>query len=370
MAKRAAFLSFRFGLTDGVSVVARTWMEAFEEFGYEVITVAGDANADRTVSGLELSDAAEKAPETVPDESPISVDETALTERLTDALSDADLVVVENLLTIPMNLTASRAAARVLAGRPALLHHHDPPWHRERFAHVTELPATDPSWRHVAINRILRDELADRGIAAAIIYNGFPTPVRRSRRETEQLRRDVRRSVGIGSEELVVAHPVRAIQRKNIPAAIRLAEAVGATYWLLGPAEEGYGEELQRLFSEAACKVVHHEWTDVEGIYAAADHIAFPSTWEGFGNPPIEAALYRKTVSVGDYPVGKELRAFGFDWFDPTDSHGIAAALAEPDSPSVSALLDNNERVASENFSLGRMRNSLHQLLDNAGWLP
>jgi hypothetical protein len=73
---------------------------------------------------------------------------------------------------------------------------------------------------------------------------------------------------------------------------------------------------------------------------------------------------------VGEYPVGKELRAFGFDWFDPTDSHGIAAALAEPDSPSVTAMLDCNERVAREHFSLGRMRNSLHQLLDGAGWLP
>ena len=359
MTKRAAFLSFRFGLTDGVSVVARTWMDAFKEFGLEVVTVTGDASADRTVLGLGLSGTTDSADT-----------ETAMTGALTDALADADLVVVENLLTIPMNLAASRAAAQVLAGRPALIHHHDPPWHRERFAHITELPATDSAWQHVAINRILRDELAERGIAAAIIYNGFPTPVRRSRTETEHLRRDVRRSVGIGAEELVVAHPVRAIERKNIPSAIALAEAVGATYWLLGPAEEGYSSELKHLLDAASCKVVHHEWTDVEGIYAAADHVAFPSTWEGFGNPPIEAALYRKTVSVGEYPVGKELRAFGFDWFDSTDHQAVAAALAAPNSAEVTEMLNRNERVASENFSLGRMRNSLHQLLERADWLP
>jgi len=370
MAKRAAFLSFRFGLTDGVSVVARTWMDALTEFGFEVITVTGEPESDRTVPGLGLTSSPQLASSPTANSGQVPASDDALESALSAALSDVDLVVVENLLTIPMNLAASAAAAKVLAGRPALLHHHDPPWHRERFAHITELPATDPAWRHVAINRILREELAERGITAAIIYNGFPTPGRRSREQAQQLRRDVRRSVGIGADELVIAHPVRAIERKNIPAAIALAEAVGATYWLLGPAEEGYSDELNRLLGQASCKVVHHEWTDVEGIYAAADHIAFPSTWEGFGNPPIEAALYRTTVSVGDYPVAKELQAFGFDWFDPQDFAGIAAAIAAPDSAATVKMLNNNERIASDNFSLGRMRNSLQQLLENAGWMP
>ena len=361
MAPRAAFLSFRFGLTDGVSVVARTWMDAFEQFGFDVITVTGEQGAHRRVPGLGLPDRHGTVPE---------LDVATITAQLESALADVDLVVVENLLTIPMNLPASHATAAVLAGRPALLHHHDPPWHRERFEHVTELPATDPAWRHVAVNRILRDELAERQIAASIIYNGFPTPQRLSAAERRHLRSDVRRSVGIGAEDLVVAHPVRAIERKNVPAAIALAESLGATYWLLGPAEEGYGDELEKLLADARCAVVHHEWTDTEGIYAAADHVAFPSTWEGFGNPPIEAGLYRRTVSVGEYPVGAELRSFGFDWFSPTDVDGIAAALASPESSAVVAMLDRNERVASEHFSLGRMRNSLHGLLDEAGWLP
>ncbi|MEX0768618.1 MAG: hypothetical protein WD029_09120, partial [Microthrixaceae bacterium] len=214
MAKRAAFLSFRFGLTDGVSVVARTWMDAFTEFGFEVLTVTGEAESDRTVPGLGLGHATSGSTDL----------EAGLEAALGAALADADLVVVENLLTIPMNLAASSAAAKVLAARPALLHHHDPPWHRERFAHITELPATDPAWRHVAINRILRDELAERNISASIIYNGFPTPVRRSFEQAQQLRKEVRRSVGIGADELVIAHPVRAIERKNIPAAIALAK--------------------------------------------------------------------------------------------------------------------------------------------------
>src|SRR6476469_602585 len=102
MAPCAAFTSFRFGRTDGVSVVARTWMEAFESFGFDVVTVTGDADSDRPVDGLGIP-GADHPGEPNPD-----------SDQLAKALSDVDLVVVENLLTIPLNLPASRAVARAL----------------------------------------------------------------------------------------------------------------------------------------------------------------------------------------------------------------------------------------------------------------
>jgi hypothetical protein len=82
------------------------------------------------------------------------------------ALADVDLVVVENLLSIPLNLPASRALAEVLRGRPAILHHHDPSWQRERFVHITELPPRDKAWRHVTINKLTQRQMAERGIEA------------------------------------------------------------------------------------------------------------------------------------------------------------------------------------------------------------
>ena len=192
-----AFVSFRLGTTDGVSVVARTWQDAFEGFGYDTVTVAGDGPVDRTVAGLGLD--AREAPST---------------GEVEGALSDADLVVVENLLTIPMNLPASRVVAEVLRGRPTLVHHHDPPWQRERFAHVTELPVDDPAWRHVTINDLTRRQMAARGITATCIHNGFdPDPPTGDRSAT-------RASLGIADDETLVVHPVRAIERKRIPDAI------------------------------------------------------------------------------------------------------------------------------------------------------
>lgn len=338
-----ALVSFRLGLTDGVSVVAETWQRALGSLGFDVVTVAGEGPVDRMVAGLAI-DATRPPP-------------YGEVER---ALADADLVVVENLLTIPLNLAASRVVAEVLRARPAILHHHDPPWQRERFAHISELPPDDPAWRHVTINRLTRDELARRGMEATIIYNGFD-PLRSAGR-----RAHVRRQLGVAPDELLAAHPVRAIPRKDVPAAIGICEALGATYWLLGPAEEGYGPELERVLAAASCRVVHQSLPHGPDIYAAPDLVVFPSRWEGFGNPPVEAALAEVPAVVGHYPVAEELRALGFRWFDPSDLDAVRAFLAAPDRD----LLVSNRTLAEQHFSLGAMTAALADLLDDAGWLP
>ncbi len=314
-------------------------------------TVAGEGPVDRTVPALAIG-AAEQ-------------DLDLTTRQLSAALGDADLVVVENLLSIPLNLSASRATAAVLAGRPAIIHHHDPPWQRERFAHITELPPHDPAWRHVTINRMTVDEMADRGIEAVCIYNGFPIETGNGDRH------GVRASLGVTDDELLLAHPVRAIERKNIPAAIKLAERTNATYWLWGGAEDGYDAELAQILAHARCRIINSApAVGAADLYGAADAVIFPSLWEGFGNPPVEAAIHRVPAAVGPYPVADELRELGFRWLPTDDAAPLRKLLAEPDSPDVSAMLDNNQRVATTHLSLDSMEQAIRFLLDGAGWLP
>ena len=347
---RCSIISFRFGPTDGVSVVARNWADALHQMGFDVHWVAGGfepgwhANGATTVvPGLGIDD------DGPPDPS-----------ELATALAGADLVVVENLCTIPLNPVAAHAVAEVLRGRPAVLHHHDPPWQRERFAHVTDLPPDDPAWRHVTINDLTRLQMADRGIAAAVIHNGFdPDPPPGDRTRT-------RADLGVDDDTLLVAHPVRAIPRKDVGRAIGITAELGGTYWLLGPAEDGFGPELDHLLADAACPVLWEPAPTRSDIYAAADLVVFPSTWEGFGNPPVEAALFRRPAVVGDYPVADELRALGLEWFPADDLGPVRAWLAAPDP----ALLDRNWEVAARELSLDRMADRLRTLLDEAGWLP
>ena len=331
-----AIVSFRLGLSDGVSVVAARWGTILDRLGHKVVTVAGEGPVERRFEGLAIG-----APE------PPSADE------LGTALADADLVVVENLCTIPLNLPAARLLAGVLAGRPALLHHHDPPWQRERFAHITELPPDDAAWRHVTINRLTEREMAERGISATTIYNPFETGAPSGDRA------GTRRLLEVDDVELLVAHPVRAIPRKDIPRALRVCEDLGATYWLTGATEEGYEATLQRLLAEARCRVLRHPAPSAADIYAAADAVVFTSLWEGFGNPPVEAAVHGRPAIVSHYPVAAELRALGFDWFDPDDLAPLRAHLASGDAE----LLEHNRRVVEERLSMDVIGAQIAELL-------
>lgn len=338
-----ALVSFRLGGTDGVSIVAEAWGQSLASLGFTVTTVAGEGPVDHLVPGLAI--AAESPP-------------TAA--ELAAALDDVDLVVVENLCTIPLNLPAARVTAEVLAGRPAILHHHDPPWQRDRFAPITELPPDDPAWRHVCINRRTRAEMAERGLEAVTIYNGFATDLPTGDRD------GTRTALSVAPDEPLLVHPVRAIERKNVPVALELCAAVGGTYWLPGGAEEGYGPTLEGLLAAARCRVIRRSWTGRSDLYAASDAVLFPSTWEGFGNPPVEAALHGRQAVVGDYPVADELRALGFRWLPAHDPAPLAAWLADPDP----ALLAHNRSVATAHLSLDAQTEALRNLLDRAGWLP
>jgi glycosyltransferase involved in cell wall biosynthesis len=307
---RAVLVSFRLGAADGVSVEAAKWESALRRLGWTVHTVAGAGRPDLLVPGLDL-------------DSPEPPDEA----DLAGALNGADVVLVENLLSLPRNPAAAETLAGILRGRPALLHHHDLPWQRDQDFAVQVWPPDDPAWRHIAINELSRLQLAERGISAVTIYNTVEMGGGRGRR------RLARRRLRLNKRELLVLQPTRAIPRKNVAAGIAVAEHLGGAYWLTGPAEDGYGAALQALLDQARCPVLRRvpEGLSMADAYAAADVVVFPSTWEGFGNPVLEAAAYRRPLVVADYPVLGELRRLGFLWFSTDRLDLLRAFLDQPD---------------------------------------
>jgi glycosyltransferase involved in cell wall biosynthesis len=335
-------ISFRLGGGDGVSVEAAKWAGALRALGWEVRTVAGAGTVDHLLPGLAM-DAAEPPTRA----------------EVEDACAAADLVVVENLCSLPLNPPAAAVVARVCAGRPALLHHHDLPWQRPHLAHLPP-PPDDPRWVHVTINELSRAELAARGIAATTIYNAFdPEPAPGDRART-------RAALRLGEGEVMLLQPTRALERKNIAGALDLAAGVGGTYWLLGPAEDGYGPELDRLVARASCPVVLGQLPGgctIADAYAACDAVLLPSFWEGFGNPSVESATYQRALAIGPYPVAAELAAFGFRWFGVADPAPLAEWLEQRDG----ALLADNQRVAAAHFNLGDLPARLAGVLPRAG---
>ena len=336
-----AIVSFRLGGIDGVSVEAAKWAWAAEQLGHRVTTVAGEGPVDHRLPGLAI-DAADP---------PTADDVEAV-------LAGADVVVVENLCSLPLNPAAASVVAAALRGRPAVLHHHDLPWQRPHLADRPG-PPDDPAWRHVTINELSRRQLAERGIDAITVYNAFDADPPPGRREP------ARAALGLSSSDRLVLQPTRGLVRKNVAGGLAVAEAAGATYWLLGPAEDGYGPELDRLLAGARCPVRHGAPPGTTGpvtmadAYAACDAVVLPSTWEGFGNPTVESAVHRRPLAVGWYPVARELAAFGFRWFDAADPRSLAGWFDHPDPD----VVVQNAVVARDHFSLADLPGRLAGLL-------
>jgi glycosyltransferase involved in cell wall biosynthesis len=337
-----AILSYRLGMADGVSVTAAQWAVALRRLGARVTTIAGEGRADVLVPGLAVNAPAPPPP-----------------ERLAAALEGVDLVVVDNVCSLPMNRAVGEAVADHLVGRPAVLRHHDLPWEREQHAGVTSWPRDDAAWRHVTISELARRALAEqRGIAATTVYHGF------DERPWPRPRAQVRAELGLTGPEPLVLQPTRAIPRKNVEAGLALARALGGTYWLTGPAEDGFADRLERLVRTAGVPVVHGLPTGVPmaAAYAACDVVVLPSSWEGFGLPLVESALYRRPLAVGDFPVARELGALGFRWFTPAGLDALRRWLADPDP----ALLDHNEALARRHFGMDALVRRLDLLLSGS----
>jgi len=84
-----------------------------------------------------------------------------------------------------------------------------------------------------------------------------------------------------------------------------------------GPAPEGV---------ESLGRVPHDELVD---LYRRASALVFPSRYEGFGQPVLEALACACPVACSDLPPLREVAGDAAVYFDPDDPESIAAGVRE-----------------------------------------
>jgi glycosyltransferase involved in cell wall biosynthesis len=184
-----------------------------------------------------------------------------------------------------------------------------------------------------------------------------------------------RREFGFGADDFVLFQPARAIERKNVPGALRfarqlhaIAPALELKLWVSGPAEDGYAPVLERVIERAQIPMTIGRASTAGSAYAASDLVVYPSTWEGFGNPVVEAIAYRRACAAYPYPVLAELVAAGIRVFSTQQPDAIAKFLAEP--PVVrERYFDANISRARVSFSLDDLPAAIEETFAAHGWI-
>ncbi|MBI3162581.1 MAG: glycosyltransferase family 4 protein [Chloroflexi bacterium] len=414
------FISTRFAGTDGVSLETQKWAAVLERLGHACFYFAGacDRPAEKSqivpeafyrhpeidkinqqaYSGSwtvtrKAREAHPEIPALYKDSFSIYIRPPQMTRRVNELKEyfkqelykfarrfELEILIVENALTIPINLPLGLAITEFIAetGFPTIAHHHDFHWERQRFQVncvgdylAAAFPPNLASIRHVVINSIQAHQLASRqSLNSRVIPNvmDFDSPPP----DPDAYSYSVRADFGIKPGEYFLLQPTRVIQRKGIEHAVELAKRLELPAKLVishASGDEGTDYEQRiREYAHLLDVTVRFESDQVQDrrgltddgrkvytlgdIYPHADLVTYPSAIEGFGNAFIESVYYRRPILVNNYSIyevdikPKGFHAISFDGFINSDTlNKVRQILLNPAQA---------REWAEENYQLGQ----------------
>lgn len=410
---RIGFISTRLNGTDGVSLEVEKWAQVLRRLGHDLFYCAGElggyASGGTLIAQLHFDhqsavllsqrafgESAEGDGEKLCDEIYAAADEIRAPLRHFIRSNRLDLIIVQNALTIPMNLPLGVCLTGLIAelGITTIGHHHDFFWERHRYQTNnildlldTTFPSKLPSIQHVTINSIAQKRLkARRGIDSVVIPNvhDFATPAP----EIDAYNRDFREALGLAKDDLFILQPTRVIQRKGIELALELVHRLdlphahlfithrahdeGLSYWRWLKREAGVMRVDLRLIDHMIgterSRIDGHKVYSLWDAYPHADLVTYPSTYEGFGNALLEAVYFKRLVVVNRYPVyNADIGPLGFEFIE-LDGFVHEAAVEKThqllnDPEQVKTMAEKNYAIAQEHFSLEVLARKLKELL-------
>jgi glycosyltransferase involved in cell wall biosynthesis len=405
------FVSTRFGSTDGVSLETEKWAHVLKDLDQNLFYFAGMCDRPAEVSYV--------VPEAYFGHSAIlginntvfgsqirPPDVTRHIHELRDHLKhelysfvskfDIQLLIVENALSIPMNIPFGLALTEFIAetGIPTIGHHHDFFWERQRYLiNCVEdylemaFPPGLSAIKHVVINSMAAAEVGRRrGASTWIIPNvmDFDNPPPPPDDYTAHLRSDLK----VQPDEYFILQPTRIVRRKGIELAIELVKRLGLKARLvISHAGGDEGNDYERhvhIFSELLDVPVEfvsgiistqrgstpdgRKIYSLGDVYHYADLVTYPSLVEGFGNAFLEAIYYSRPMLVNNFAIyAKDIKIKGFkmvefDGFITEDAiRHVQRILQEPDY--TREMTGHNYELSKRFYSFTVLENHLRALL-------
>lgn len=409
--RRIGFVSTRFSTTDGVSLETQKWAHVLSELGHQLFYFAGLCNRPPEVSYVvpeahfdhpeirELSGIAYRLRVR-----PFNVTRRMrelqwhLKQHLYEFIKkfNIELLIVENALSIPMNIPLGLALTELIAetGLPTIGHHHDFSWERKRFLINCvgdyldmSFPPRLPTIKHVVINSLAAKQIARRkGVGSVMIPNvmDFDHPPAPPDEYSASLRTDL----GIDPDEIFFLQPTRVVRRKGIEHAIELVKRLGVKGRLVISHESGdegndYLEHVRTfaelfgvnvIFSSDIIGDIRGTTPDgrkiysLEDIYPYCDIVTYPSIMEGFGNAFLEAIYFKKPLVVNTYTIystdiqPKGFKAVQFDGFITEDTvNQVRTILQNPEL--ARSMTEDNYNLGKKYFSYRALQQQLETLL-------
>ena len=410
--RKVGFVSTRIAGSDGVSLEIAKWASVFEKMGLSCFYVAGKIDRPKEKSFV-IKEAwfghptIKKITDRVFGRRKRSLEITRMIHEAVWRIKqdlyrcqkhlDLDLIVAENVLTIPMNIPLGVALVEFLieTGLPCIAHHHDFYWERERFL-VSAAPdylrmAFPPALarvQHVVINRMAREQMGFRvGLASIVVPNvmDFGNPVAEQAPDAK----DLRRALGIAPDSWLILQPTRVVQRKGIEHAIELVKrlddrrAVLVISHAAGDEGDDYARRVREFAKLLDVKVIFAEKLigrrrkvtkdgtkqySLEDIYLSADLVTYPSTYEGFGNAFLEAIYYRRPIVCNRYSIYQtDIEPLGFDVVTMddfvTDEVVKRTRRVLTDNEYKRRMVEKNFKLARRFFSYSVLEKDLHAIL-------
>ena len=412
--KNLGIVLTRYEGTDGVTLETKKWCYVLAAMGYSCyfFTGASDSEPEKTMIVPEASfdhPAIQSIQKKCFGNFTRSSKLTSRIHRMRKKLKDnlynfiekysIDMLVAENTLTIPMNIPLGLALTELIAEKaiPAIAHHHDFYWERERFmvncVHdllSTAFPPNLPSIEHVVINSQADSNLSYRtGISPLIIPNVFQYSA--TAPSIDDYNKDVKKDLGLEKDDIFFLQPTRIVARKGIEHSIevlnRLKNPKAKLVITHSAGDEGI-EYQNRIVSYAKLlkvpliitpEIIGNERKitpdgrkiyTIWDIYPHADFVTYPSLYEGFGNAFLEAIFFKKPILVNRYAIyQQDIEPIGFDvvsmdGYVTNDAiKKIKHILRHPEERK--KLVNKNYELASRFFSYKVLEQRLRTIIAN-----